>query len=976
MLSFRRAEGSLRLALRRTSPLYRPCVRSHLSSFPAVAAIPHTQRPASTESASSRRQTDEDSDQALIDFFQRDLENQTFVQQTRSSINIDDLRSELFDEDFVARPPPASKTHTEPEKPVRATTEPKQEDFEHRGQNRDIIILQEKLFRRRRRHSHHHRDPAPVTHYTVENDRAYDTVVTKISSMLRDSLKTRINDIVGSIDSFRPHANLVSPARHMQLQKSILKAFNKQQIIEYITLTTEPGNRPYIAHKNGSARKANLVLAVISKIWGIKISSDITKDLLTHREVPIPQRRDMVLLLSKNALLLRKTTELGVTVQVSRKLDSLELLGTEYDVDRAARRLQFILKNVIDETFSLDFLEYCPDVSATDIPTTVISQLSETFVEIIDNRNIKISALSDHRLALARRLIILSLKLYRRESNYLFFSPGSLSDSDTAFYNIYETSAIPWYSRNSRWQRWRSVISSYSVANSGIPLSLSELLNDYPKLVLEELDKLRSESFRMVEPAKDENYGLQLVGFDSTRQPGRTVDRAVGELMKRIVRGDGEKYPDSNALPSKTQSTQQSTESSHADSSSESEPAADVRNSGPTNEFATVFDKLEELAAGESTTATSSPQYTAKFGSALHEQEKIGNDADILESSELHSKDKYIFVEHAPIFSRYIETFLRDRNSDWKAHPYSAQSLKHISQPHFLRKYFRLKFMPSPYAHPDSFTDYTPLEMDVAAKDDWKSTSQVSLVSRESDSAIDLCLPRQIMDIRFQRRVDTPIVVQQPGVRQFLQQMKIELGDDTKRVKIPHSMPVRLDVFDGAADSAAEQVTEEVSTKEDSTAEHSSEEVSTEEKPSASEPQFKPRTLSQWMSEDDTAPSTEAAPAEDKTGSTFELQSMTDMSSAVEVTNNTAPAEVDEKAITYLFRSFEQRWELQYMYGEHVLKFCVVESSVLDGRRVETSLSIDPKRLSEDKQEREEQLRDLAKAAAELAIGASLLMKV
>lgn len=537
-------------------------------------------------SSSSTTEHDDDSDKILMDFLRRDADPPNIDATRRSHlsplVNLDTLRSDLFDDD----------NHNEDDEPnydaqrdqPKADTKDRKDEKITLHGDEGFIILQANKFQRRSRRR------TPTTDIEPSADLDRDSLDSHFSLLMsKDSENSGFEDMSEGLEAMRPHANLVSHARYAQIEKSIDKAFKRKQLLEY--LNQLESSQSSTQRKRKTSLKSDMVRHIIHSIWGIKISADITKDLLTQREFVTRDRRDMILLLSKDALLLRKTTELGLTVQVGRKSNAIELIGPESAVERAMKRLDHIIQNVVEQEVDLEFLLHTHNISIDDIPFSVISHLSETFVEPIDRRTIRISAFVEHRIALARRLIVLSLKLYRRESSKIYFVAGSLTESDTAFYNVYDTSCLPWYARNSRWQRWRSVRSRYNSSES-VPSDPDDFIAQYPMLILRELNQLNGNSYSLIDPTEVEDYALQLVGFDPKKGNDQVIDSTVGELMRRMVdQNSGDRYLDVRNILKADLNEENTGDIANSDGE------ADTAAAKPEQDFANVFTILEENAS-------------------------------------------------------------------------------------------------------------------------------------------------------------------------------------------------------------------------------------------------------------------------------------------------------------------------------------------------------------------------------------------
>ncbi|KAK9451372.1 mitochondrial inner-membrane-bound regulator-domain-containing protein [Limtongia smithiae] len=724
-----------------------------------------------------------------------------------------------------------------------------------------------------------------------------------------------LEDLMASIDLIQPRANLVSKARYTQLQTTLSKSFKKDQLVQYCRLHVSDTDDRYDDLVDAVRKKEFTIHFILQQIWGIKVSADVTKDLLTQKDFVLNEQRDMVLLLASDAEILRDTAKKGVDLRVGSKKNAIEITGPQDLVEHTIVKLEHILANVVESTTPLGFMNYRADLKISDIPVATISRLSQTCVEIKDRSDIRISALRERRMDIARRLIISSLKLYPQEKETLFYQEISPVEMRTSFYPMYLENSMPWDLRNRQWQRWRTV----STKKYGGPAAtMSDFILEYPILIASETEKLLSRGFRNMNPATDFGYRERLTGFESDQQANSVVANAIGKLLHSIVDRDG-LGKDSNGGTAITDFDLRdpTVHGSKAE-------AADVvtlerlraSESGP-NELLNVFKSLDSIvkeekkrkaldeedemvAMGNTFTAedrtvdndvaakpSAKPEYTVVFGSALHqEQQEQARPATSETSQRTVPKEHYMFLAHTPVMTRFIDTFgtaPENEAVEQEMQPRLGQQLTLIpnegSAGMAARHYYVLKFAASPYAHPQCFAQYAAVDIVIPADAVWQPRKEEAQVQvREEEHAVDAFLPAQGMDIRFRRRVLGQVLAEQHGVQAFLEELKIQLRQ-SRTVKIPPTMEVQLG--DGG------------------------------------------------------------------------------------------------ETVTYLFRTFEQHTELRYRRGDHILTYDVVEGGILDGRRVESTMMLDPARAgAESKEHDEEELQQLVRAAVEVAAGASLLSQV
>ncbi|KAK9245007.1 mitochondrial inner-membrane-bound regulator-domain-containing protein [Lipomyces tetrasporus] len=683
--------------------------------------------------------------------------------------------------------------------------------------------------------------------------------------------------LVESINELRPSSNVMSEKRYAQTKQILNGAFNRDQLVKYAKL-----------HGDRESSKAAAIKFIMDKVWQLRISGTVRRDLLTERVHYFKERRELVLMLSKDAKLPREWSKLGAEVVISPSNLTLVVRATEEIAHIVISKLEHVLRNIIDVTVDLSCLSHESNATIDAIPLGVISRLTSSAVDVIDRTTLRISSLTASRIDVARRLVILSLNLYRRERQKLLYRAGSLVLGDTTFSRVHEDESLPWDFRSSQWTRWRSVKLRPYIDNSR---TVSEFVLEYPMHISRESAKMKCETYKLIDPKDDGDYVQQLIGFD----PNQNADKMVSDTVRSLIRGIAEQEEGRSPQADET--------AADADSQQDELDADELY-------FAHVFNKLNELTKDDVLLnhqgyVLDPPEYTATFGYALHEENKIGHDADRLRKSKLRSSEKYMFLENSPIFTRLIDKFATMNASISGPGISVGESVDRIPRhllelmPHSgqsaINTYVVLRFVPSPYAHPSNFTDYPPIEMTIPTTDKWiTETNEVSVRAQESDAVIDLCLQQQELDVRFRRRVAGRVSTDQVGIKSFLEKMDIDLLN-RKVVRIPPTLDVVI---------------------------HNDE---------------------NWSQVEDSSPEV--------------------------VTNESKPL---DGTVRYLFKSFEQRRELKYRHKNYILKYCIVEGGVLDGRRIETKLEFDPQVSSEHT---EDELQRFATAAVDLAVGATMLSR-
>ncbi|KAK9235165.1 mitochondrial inner-membrane-bound regulator-domain-containing protein [Lipomyces kononenkoae] len=683
--------------------------------------------------------------------------------------------------------------------------------------------------------------------------------------------------LVESVNELQPKANVMSEERYMQTKQILNGAFNREQLVRYTRL-----------HGGRTSSKAAAIKYIMNNVWQLQISGTVGRDLLTERVHYFTERRELVLLLSKDAKLPREWSKLGAEVVINPTNLTLVVRATEEIGHIVMSKLEHVLKNIIDVSVDLSCLSYASNATIDDIPLGMISRLTNTAVDVIDRTTLRISSLTASRIDVARRLVILSLNLYRREKQTLLYRAGSLVLGDTNFYRVHEDESLPWHFRSSQWTRWRSVKLRPYNENSQ---TLSDFMLEYPMLISKENAKMKSERYKLVDPKEEGKYAQQLIGFD----PTKNADKVVSDTVRSLIRGIADEEEG-------RWSSQQQQKAGNA------EAVVETQRRELSNDelyFSGVFGKLNEVTKdgglpNRDGYVLERPEYSATFGYALHEESKIGHDADRLRKSKLHSAEKYTFLENSPIFTRFIDNFATTEHRDSideivNESPRALLELMPHSGESKINTYVLLKFVPSPYVHPFDFGDYPPVDITIPTTDKWiAENSKAFIRAHESDAVADLCLQQQELDVRFRRRVTGRISPDQVGVKNFLDKLDIDLLD-RKVVKIPPTVDIGLQ-SDG-----------KLTQPEDGMAD-----------------------------------------------------TVTDESKPLDGT------------IRYLFKSFEQRTELTYRYKDYILKYCIVEGGVLDGRRIETRLEFDPERGVEHT---DSELETFARRAVDLVVGATMLSR-
>ncbi|KAK9372494.1 mitochondrial inner-membrane-bound regulator-domain-containing protein [Lipomyces chichibuensis] len=578
--------------------------------------------------------------------------------------------------------------------------------------------------------------------------------------------------LVESINELQPKAKDMSEERYVQTKQILNGAFNREQLVKYARL-----------HGGRTSSKAAAIKFIMNNVWQLQISGTVRRDLLTERVHYFTERRELVLLLSRDAKLPREWSKLGAEVVINPSNLTLVVRATEEIAHIIISKLEHVLKNIIDVRIDLSCLSHAPSATIDDIRLGMISRLTSSAVDVIDRTTLRISSLTMSRIDVARRLVILSLNLYGHERQTLLYHAGSLVLGDTTFYRVHEDESLPWQFRSSQWTRWRSVKRRPYIDNSA---TVSEFMLEYPMIISRENAKMMYDAYKLIDPKEDRSYAQQLIGFD----PTKNADKVVSDTVRSLIRGIAE---------------EEEGRSRQADADNAVVESEQKELSDDELYFSGVFSKLNELTKDDVLPNRDGylldrPEYTATFGYALHEESKIGHAADAIRKSKLHGGEKYTFLENSPIFTRFIDKFatantlIQEQSGSVRESvdggPLDLLELMPHSGRSTINTYVLLRFVPSPYAHPSDFTDYPPIEMTIPTTHKWIiENNRASVLAHESDAVTDLCLQEQELDVRFRRRVAGHVSTDQAGIKNFLDKLDIDLLD-RKVVKIPPTVDI------------------------------------------------------------------------------------------------------------------------------------------------------------------------------------------
>ncbi|KAI5792430.1 mitochondrial inner-membrane-bound regulator-domain-containing protein [Peziza echinospora] len=489
----------------------------------------------------------------------------------------------------------------------------------------------------------------------------------------------------------------VSKLRYQQLFDQLLNQFNKDQLQSYISFVREKIQKKDARVGKGT-KKVDLGTVILKEIWGVQIDEEISEreDLIIQKRLPM-SKEDIYFLIGQNGRNLRRwAQEFHARITVNVQESFVEFEAVEANIEALEKKIPEHLDQKISEDIDLSAISRITQFNKAYV--SGISTMTETYIHNISDHIYRVLALGPSTAPIedARRLIFDSHELQFRRSYSL------------------------------------AVDSSFSPG-------------------AEDAGDLRGALYSAVE---DRSLPWMLRGKDWARWrsvKGKVPDLTMSPIQQKI----------SSLIKAATQSPENPKPIDRWEKAQASLETTDL-----TQDMETVKALLDD---GISTSPElPPPSYSATLGYVLHNSGMEQRKLNTLESV-LNAGSERVFCENIPGLTYATSRLnLVDEAASaqswglpvpdgWTSPTGNSETPARTPPTEFRKHTLVLKFSPSPWAHPDSFESYPPVEMILELDPVTGEYKNPQVLAMESNSMADLMLPSKECDIRFKRRVDVPL---------------------------------------------------------------------------------------------------------------------------------------------------------------------------------------------------------------------------
>ncbi|KAF8466940.1 hypothetical protein BDZ91DRAFT_848679 [Kalaharituber pfeilii] len=549
------------------------------------------------------------------------------------------------------------------------------------------------------------------------------------------------DDMQLAISLVDPGVRKVSGERFQQIYDQLNLSFNRDQLSSFVKLVSDlPENKKKLPPVKKSLTKGQLCSLILKDIWKVQIDEEISarEDLIIQKQQAMSME-DIFFLIGENGRNLRQwAQQFHARITVSLRESFILVEATQVNLETLFdHKIPELLAQKIYEDIDLRAVARLAPFDKSYLPT--ISRLTGLISTELGTMLVPIED--------ARRLIFDSHELRFSTSYGLLvdssFSPESEHASQLrgALFRVAEDSSLAWMLRSKAWYRWRSV-------KGAVPSSITS----------PEDQRIRG-LIRDVAPAPDR-----------AKQKEPAIAAALDALDALDAEGNS------------TATTEHPTQAT-------SHPVEGM------DFLKKMLDDNPQNKGPAHARYLPKPQYTATLGFILHNSKKKPGEADSL-SAMLEEGPERVFCENIPGLTYLLareplagkpeakmippvnqwlpagalsavgkeavepETGIPAREEEkMDEEKEKEKEEEEIQDP--ARHTLLLHFSPSPWAHPDTFEQYPPVEMQVDVDIKTGEVYTPKVVAVYSNTVADLMLPARECDVRFRRRIVVPLFLAQ-----------------------------------------------------------------------------------------------------------------------------------------------------------------------------------------------------------------------
>ncbi|ODV78665.1 uncharacterized protein CANTADRAFT_7016 [Suhomyces tanzawaensis NRRL Y-17324] len=584
-----------------------------------------------------------------------------------------------------------------------------------------------------------------------------------------------------TIESFKPTGNTLSQIKYDQLKLELVDAFKHSQLSKYLNdMYSEPAYSKF--KKSNRGNKRVLAERIISKIWGVQPSGELSmEDLLVTKRIKLNQIQ-LFLLLSENGYIIKYLQRSGIKLSFNIRDDQIEFQGTSNQVTNAEIILSSILNNTHKEKIDLSIIKQFYLKKFGEFSLADLGRNTEVFFNRLDEDNYELITLNNNQIKRSKRLLLWLLNYNEHSKSHLVLPD---STEDLSFIPYQDDESLSWNNRNQNLFLLKNSNQQGNISNK-------TFMNDLHRFSDKALSRERLSYESEVEQAKT---------LPQEREESVLEDESWKLLGELGILGD-EKPKDEMVLESKKSETE-----------SISENIDDIYSK--ITDF-TYRDRLNGLPDSR----LNNPIFTVTLGNILYQGESSSELVPKSPSKDLLSENMdFKFNSNVPL--------VNDAVLSLPLYEYPELSIKEVN--HFLNKdphsyVIQLKFLPSPYIEAKEQGEihnqmkYPPVEIWVDLNDrskpdidtmnivtvEGENNCYVSLPNSKSDMKITCQLSGNLLEESVEeenQHVETSLsdilnstpsrysrFKSQPGINTFLHNAKLDFSG-----KVPTSIPSHID---------------------------------------------------------------------------------------------------------------------------------------------------------------------------------------
>lgn len=298
------------------------------------------------------------------------------------------------------------------------------------------------------------------------------------SSVLKELLnfKHEIKDeeMVNSIEIFKPEANLVSQSQLMELAKSLDRMCNKTHLYDYIK-----SKDTLVASKiNSSSTKKTLIHVIISKLWNVSV--DDSNNLLSLAAktskpvtctIDLTNKRDVFLLSSSRGVLFDHWSLMGAKLSINAATKELIVTGSQNIVDFVQTSWNQMLNGVVSRKIKLPFDG--PSIEGEKLINDLQNTTGAYFELYDEKKNIYVVSAINQRIFKSVNAEFVKLANFQDQSDITIVEASSELPEKFVLSQIDKT--LPWYVQTEELQN--SYINKQRVSKSNVEFDDNDCVN-------------------------------------------------------------------------------------------------------------------------------------------------------------------------------------------------------------------------------------------------------------------------------------------------------------------------------------------------------------------------------------------------------------------------------------------------------------------------------------------------------------------